>query len=422
MAAEAAIASPPPTAAPAAPASPPPAAPNAAPAIHVTPPPAGSDPGPVAEAKPGSAKDRLFGELRKKADSRQEAEAAKPAVAKAETKVEEGDPEPAPDGEAAPAAPAAGDKKTKVSPWKLVDEHKAARLKAETELAELRKTIVDPNKFKELETKAEAAERRAKELDEEIKFHDYRKSSEFAEKYQKPYEEAWKKHMADLGELTVTDPATGNDRPLAPQDLLELVNLPLKEAKAKAMETFGDFADEVMGARKEIRSLFEAQTKALEDARKTGGERQAQMKAQQQQLGNQIGEMWKQANDLVLKDEKVGKYFQPVEGDEEANTRLKKGYEIADQAFSKSPLDPSLTPEQRQEVVRLHSAVRNRAAAFGRLTYQNERLTTEITALRAELAKYKELQPGAGEGKGAAPEGHTSAHDSVFAALRKYAH
>ena len=112
-----------------------------------------------------------------------------------------------------------------------------------------------------------------------------------------------------------------------------------------------------------------------------------------------------------------------MEGDEEANTRLKKGFEIADRAFSVNPLDPKLTPEQRQEVVRLHSAVRNRAAAFGKLVYQNEKLAAKAAELEAELAKYKNAQPGAGEPHGQqAATGPHSAKESVMADLRKLAH
>jgi hypothetical protein len=112
-----------------------------------------------------------------------------------------------------------------------------------------------------------------------------------------------------------------------------------------------------------------------------------------------------------------------VEGDEEANTRLKKGFEIADKAFSVNPLDPKLTPDQRQQIVQLHSAVRNRAAAFGRLVYQLEKSDATIAELKAALDKFKEAQPGAGEPRDTtAPNGSTSARGSVLEALRKIAH
>jgi hypothetical protein len=421
--------------APAAPAAPPSPPPSNAPPISVTP--EAVDRGPTAPPpKPGSAKDRLFQDLRKKAglESGNEPE-TKPATAPKpstpdgsgeETSTETTATAPPPSGEASqPTAP--DPKKGKVSPWKLVDEHKAARLKAETELAELRKQMVSPDKVKEIEEKAAKLQADYQKAQEELRYRAYEKSDEFAEKYQKPYMAAWQRWMGELGELTVTDVDTGTERPLDPKDILELVNMPLQKAREHADTVFGSFADDVMSARKEIRGLFEAQNKALQDARKAGDEWQKQQveqhKAQQQKLGTEITEHWKQANDMAVADEKFGKFFKPVEGDEDGNTRLKKGYELADRAFAMSPLDPNLTPEQRKEIVQLHAAVRNRSAAFGRLAVQNESLAKKVATLEAELAKYKSAQPGGGEGRREQPEVHGgSAKDQVFSALRQIAH
>jgi hypothetical protein len=378
--------------------------------------------------KPGSAKERMFKDLQKVA--RQE-EPDKTDVAPAA-----GDRPGADETETPPAAPReqadttqpvtdkGGDKK-KVSPWKLVDEHKAARLKAETELAELRKTVQDPAKYKELETKAEAAERRAKELDEEIKYVNYAKSAEFQEKYQKPYEQAWQRWMGDLGELTVAG-SDGTERPIAANDLLELVNMPLQKAREAAENTFGAFADDVMSARKEIRSLFDQQQRALEEAKKMGGQRQEQQQKQwqasQEALRKEITDHWTKANQEAITDEKIAHYFKPVEGDEEGNKRLSKGYELADKAFSVNPLDPRLTPEQRSEIVRLHAAVRNRAAAFGRLSFQNSKLEAKVKSLMEEIGKYRDSDSGGGEPRHEQTTGSHSAKDDVFGALRKLAH
>ena len=412
-----------PAAAPAAAPAPSPS-PSPSPAIQVTP--AVVDKGPQAPPPKGSARERMFQDLRKKTGVEEPAaEPPKPAA-----EVEESAPTDAP-VDVAPTAetpPVAGDKpKGKVSPWKLVDEHKAARLKAETELAELRKTMADPVKVKEIETKAEAAERRAKELEEEIKYVNYSKSQDFQEKYQKPYEAAWQRWMGELGELTVPDPATGNERPIQPEDIFELMKLPLKDAKTKAMESYGDFADDVMSARKELRSMFEAQNKALQDAKQLGDARQSEMTKQsqekQQALARQVTELWTKSNEMAQSDERFGKYFKPVEGDEEANARLKKGYEIADRAFSVNSLDPNMTPEQRQQAVQLHAAVRNRAAAFGKLVYQNEKQSALIAELKAELGKFKAAQPGAGEAKHEAAESGGNAFDRIVrGGLQKYAH
>lgn len=414
----------------------PPPSPPPAPTTSISVTPESIDKGPTPPPpKPGSAMDRMRQSLRKAAHV--EEETPTPAAVTPKTKTQEapvGEPpeaqakeEGAPPNESPPEkteAPTSAEKK-KLSPWKLVDEHKAARLKAETELAELRKTMADPAKLKELEEKAATYEKRAKELDDHIKYVDYTKSSEFVDKYQKPYEAAWQKAMADLGELTVAG-ENGQERPLAPADLLALVNMPLQKAREQAEAAFGNFADDVMAARKEIRGLFDAQSRALEEAKKLGSERIAAMQKQQKEaqeaVHKEISNLWTEANQSAVKDETYGKFFKPIEGDEEGNTRLQRGYEMADRAFTINPTSPGLTSEQRAEVVRLHAAIRNRAAGFGRLAYQNSKLEAEIATLKAELGKYKGAQPGAGSPPPQAQAGPSNTREDVFSALRKLAH
>lgn len=428
---------PPTTEAPVAPTatSPPPPPPAPTSELHVT---EGTvtDRGPApAPPKPGSARDRLFQDLRKKAGVESETP-PKPAVTTKptpETKTETPETTTATDAETTTEAPpptgtvAPEVDKKKVSPWKLVDQYKSRVAELEKAVADAKTTGLAETEKKTLTERLTQAETRLKEYEEELRYTNYQKHPEFKEKYQQPYEDAWKKWMGELGELMVPT-ADGAERPLAPQDLLELVNMPLQKAREQANQVFGDFADDVMSARKEIRSLFDAQNKALEEARKAGAERDQKrtegLKAQQEAIRKQAVDLWNQVNEEVVKNEQYGHYFRPVEGDAEGNERLKKGFELADKAFSVNSFDPRLTPEQRAEIVKLHAAVRNRCASFGRLTYQNQKLQGELKALKEELAKFKGAQPGAGEGtRTEESQGHpSSAREAVFAGLRKYAH
>lgn len=413
----------PPAAPTPAPASAPPASPPTQPSIHVT---TSSvvDKGPAPAApKKGSAQERMFEDLRKRAGAQPAPKTDEPPKQVApEPKTDEGTAptETPPEATDVSTAP---EKKGKVSPWKLVDEHKAARLKAEMELADLRKTMVEPSKAKEIEEKYSAAEKRLQELEQEIRFVNYAKSKEYQEKYEAPYQAAWKKAMSDLGELTLQDPVSGQERPLEPRDILSLVNMDLRSARTKAVELYGEFADDVMAHRKEIRNLFEAQHQALEEARKGGAERDAQLaKQRQEQVESMVKEItatWSEANQRAVSDERFGKFLKPIDGDEEGNRRLAKGFEMSDRAFRVSPLDPDLTAEQRADVIRLHAAVRNRSAAFGRIAYHNAQLEAKIAALTDELNKFKNAQPGTGASRPTDKPGTpASARDSVFAALR----
>lgn len=416
---------------PEAPAAPPPAAPaapspNAAPTpeLHIT---AASvaDKGPAPPPPPkGSARERMFEDLRKKAAApAPEKPADKPAPAESPATAPAAGDQPPPEPEPGAAPP---DKK-KVNPWKLVDEHKAARAKAEAEIAELRKKVPDEAKLKSEQEKYSALEKRAKELEEEIRYVNFAKSDEFARDYQKPYEEAWKRAMQDLNELTVSDPESGAERPIAPQDIWELVNLPLKEAKARAGELYGEFATDVMEHRKELKTLLDKKMDALEQARKNGAardqERQKKMAEYHENMRKQIGEIWTKYNNEAVSDEKYGKYFKPMEGDDEGNQRLARGFAMADKAFTVDPRNPNLTEAQRADIVRLHSAIRHRAAAFGRTLYLLQKTEAQVKSLQGELAKYKATEPGKGEGvPAAASASGGTAKDQMLGALRKLAH
>jgi hypothetical protein len=388
----------------------------------------------TAPAKPGSAKSKMFEELRKKADPNYKpAEPAeKPNLPDKKEGDEDEDPAaPAPDakeGEAAAAAAAA--KPAKVSPWKLVEEHKAARAAAEAKLIESEKRAIPEAKWKEKEAALEASTKRLNELEEEIRFVNYSKSKEFNEKYQQPYQAAWNRAMGELGELLVQETngdgePMGEARAVTPNDILELVNMPLGRAFEAARAKFGDLAPEVMAHRKEIRKLADEQGMALETARKSGGEREKAMTEQQQkqyaEVSGSIKETWSKANEEVKADEKYGVYLKPRDGDEQGNQRLAKGYEMADRAFSENPLAPGLTTEQRQSIVKRHAAVRNRAAAFGRLVYDLGLSRTEVADLKKQLAEYQGSEPNRDGSKKNPQPVQRSAKEGMFDALRKLA-
>ena len=334
----------------------------------------------------------MFKELRKKAG---EETPTPPAVTS--KKEAEAPAEPAP-GEATQPDPELplGDKKPKVNPWKLLDEYKSARKKLEQELADVRKLVPNEKERREEMDKLQKFEARAKELEEEIRYVNYQKSQEFQEKHQKPFQRALKSAMDELKEITITN-EIGETRTVEPGDVLELVTMTMPKAREAAKNMFGDFADDVMAHRNTLKQLFDKQTSALEEARKNGEAREREQRElferQSTEFQKFVSEAWKSANEEALQHEQYGKLFQPVEGDDEGNERLKKGYELVDKAFAESPSDPNLTTEQRIGVIKRHAAVRHRAAAFGRLRYQNDKLAKEVSDLKTKLKQYETSTP-----------------------------
>lgn len=343
-----------------------------------------------------------------------------PAPAAPASSAEPAEPEPSSLPADAPAD--IRDKKSgKVNPWKLSNYWKEKHRELEGQLAESRRNALPEAEVKALRESADKASKRVEELESEIKFHDYTKSKEFQEKYQKPYEQAWQRAMAELREITVTG-TDGETRPVSPEDLLELVNMPLGQAREVANELFGDFADDVMQHRKEIKRLSDEQANAIDTARKSAGERNKQQQEQAQALNKEVGETWSRVNSEIRDDPKFGGYFKERQGDAEWNKRLAKGFELADRAFAENPMSPGLKPEERAAIVRRHAAVRNRCASWGALRGENESLKTRVGQLEEELKQFKDSVPGEGSPRGAeAPAQGGSAWDQVRGALRSKA-
>lgn len=317
--------------------------------------------------------------------------------------------------------------KGKNNPWKLLKAEQAKRKAVEREREEVRKLIADePARKAEVERLAKA-EQRAKELEDHIRFVDYEKSAEFAEKHHKPYEAAWERGMSELQGVEVVNPQTGEARPFSAQDMLQLLNMPLTKARELANEMFGDMADDVMAQRKEIRTMFDQRARALDDARKNGSEREkarmAEAERTQSKVNEEVSKTWRMLNEESLKDPSNAQYFTPKEGDDEWNSRLEKGYELVDKAFGVNPMDPRLTSDERKEAIRKHVAIRNRAAAYGALKARDAANAQRIAELEAELAEYRGTTPetGGSEEQGEAPVVGSKARQRVFGALHKLA-
>lgn len=282
----------------------------------------------------------------------------------------------------------------KVSPWKLLDQFKGRLTAAEKENIELKERLA---KVPDI-AKLEAIEKRNNELEEEIRYQNYAKSKDFEEKYAKPYEEAWAKAIADLGELEVVSEDGSPSRKATASDLVTLARMPLGEARKLASQMFGDSANDVMMHRQRIRDLSDAQNKALEDARKAGTDRETQWIEKTKTIQSEVTTLWQKFND---EDAAKLEFLKAKEGDDEWNGKLDKAKAMADAAFTHNAMDPNLTPEQRAKVIRTHAAMRNRSIAYSTLKLENARLKAQIAQRDAKLKEFEDSEPTAGSAGGA---------------------
>lgn len=393
-------------------------------------------------AKPGSARDRMVQNLRAKAGivtptaepTPQPPPSQSPAAASDEprTTPSPGEETPSmteqtPPAQTSQAPTTAEPPKGKTNPWKLVDQYKARTAELEKKLAE--SSTLPEAKQKEYLTRIEELQKHNEALENEIRFVNYQQHPEFKEKFQAPYEAAWQRAISELSEITINDPNTNAPRQASADDLAALLTVPLSKARELADQYFGAFADDVMAYRKEIKGLFDARAAALDDAKKSGAardkERHELFTKKQQEMADMITQVWEKANQDAATHEKYGKYVTPVEGDQDGNQRLAKGFELVDRALAEFAIlkDPKLTTEQRAAIVKRHAAVRNRAAAFGRLVSQIEKLAAEKTALEKELGQFKASTPttSGGGGQPSATPAAGTARDQVFGKLRSLA-
>jgi hypothetical protein len=288
------------------------------------------------------------------------------------------------------------EKGQRVKPWDLVEKFKTKNAQLEKELAEYRTKAGSQELPKEALDKINTLETRNKELEDEIRFVSYSKSKDFQENFQKPYQEAWQRAITELQELQITE-QDGSTRMATESDLISLATMPLGQARKLAKEWFGEAVEDVIAHRRTVRELYQKQQKALEDARKNGGEREKQATIEQQAKAkaqaDRVTKEWDSIN-----SEAVSKYefLRPVEGQNERNERLEKATKFVDDSFGLS-VHNAKTEQERQEILQRHSALRNRAIGFSVLKHENKTLRAELEELKKSLAEFQTSEPSSGE-------------------------
>lgn len=319
---------------------------------------------------------------------------APPTPAKVASEAPKG-PTPAADSNKA-ATPVPG-AKPKESPWRLVETYKAKALKLEQELADHLAKAGDPKVVTAVQQRAEAAEKRLQELESEMRYHNFAKTTEFKEKYYEPYEKAWAKAVSEVKQLVVTG-EDGQSRPATEDDLWRIITQPLGTATALAKELFGnDLGNYVMAHHYgKVRDLAEAQQEALDKARKEGADRELQSVQASTRTRAEVVDLFEQTRQEALA--KLD-FLKEKEGDDDWNTALAKATDYVDSTMKASVLDPKLSKEERTKLVQRHVAVRNRAIGYAMLKLETKRLKAELAERDKKLASYEKAQPGGGDGK-----------------------
>lgn len=241
----------------------------------------------------------------------------------------------------------------------------------------------------------EAAELRAKELeervvtyDERLRVTDYLNHPEFHEKFVKPVADAIQSAHALVAEMVVD--ADGEARQATPQDFDMVLRAPnLTEASRRAKELFGpDLASTIVERRQAVLMAEKARQEAVKSA---GVKSEEWLKAQQARAAEQRGRAKTEFERISQQlQEKYPQLYRPPEGDKDAEAARKSGEELAKLILEGQPAE--MPPDQYLTNV---AKIYHRAASFPMRELMVNRLQQENDALKAKLAAYEKSTPDA---------------------------
>ena len=300
--------------------------------------------------------------------------------------------------------------KTEAAEWKT---------KYEAAVAEAAKPKPDPEK-EQLTKDREAWQKQREDLENELKFANYERTTEYKEKYQAPFLKAYEQGKTLTAAMSIKEPdktdefgevtEAGKPRKATEADWDALMSITDEDAANKFIaERFGHNAARITVLRDKVMDLHGAMREAVEDFRKQAGTRDVQLRELTAKQQKETSDRWHQANSHAA--EKFPQYFAPDPDDPKGNEMLATGTRLTDLAFG--VLDaaeiPKLPPTVQAKLVNgklppaemtlLHSAIRNRSAAYDRLTYRLAQRDADIAKLREQLSGYEKSEPGRGQAR-----------------------
>lgn len=312
--------------------------------------------------------------------------------------------------------------------WKSL---KQERDQYKREAEEMRSQRVPEQERTTLTQRMEQIQKRNEELENHLRFKDYERSTEFKEKYDKPYVDMLGDATTFLERIPVLDPVTQTQRAGSVQDIYSLMNMnPVEQAEA-AEAMFGSrLAPRVINEVEKVRDKLIARKKALDEAESNGKQREQQ---QTEQTTRQIkafeGKVkeWYTAAEAEWNKDPDAKMFDKItreDGKEltpdeiEHNKLVDKGVELS-KWVSKHPRNAA-TEEEAAKIVRKQYAILKRAIHFAPLRRLYKATAKKLAAAEKELEGYRSTTPSTA---GRQPNGRPAAAVSsgVKGMFNKYA-
>lgn len=235
------------------------------------------------------------------------------------------------------------------------------------------------------------AKKRLEQYESDLRLTKYERSQEYAEKFQKPYQNAVQRAYREVKELIAfepnpEDPDNPRERTATQADFDEIYGMPLGQATRLAKQRFGDAAMIVLQHRQQIRQLAEAAYGAVEEYKTKGTEAEKRQQAEAAQREQGMGAMFQSALGMYAK--RNPQLFSEIEGDTEGNGLLAKGRQFASMVFAGNE---GLNPQQ---VVMRDARAFNWLSAYPRLARDVKKLQGELAEANKTIEGLRGSSPG----------------------------
>lgn len=322
------------------------------------------------------------------------------------------------------------------------------RLKGELKQAQERLSKYDEEKskipqqdnhLKELQAKYEELQKKHEDTENKLKFAKYEDTGDYQKLYLQPYIDAYTDGRERAKSLKVIERKNDLDEVIqharqgTPDDFDAIMaKQDEDEAAQMAADLFGAKAPMVIYHRESTIKTNKARLRAIDEYKTKGSEQEKSIAEQTKKQQQEASEIYQQTVKAARENPKYKDYFAPAEGDNYGNSLLEQGDALADLAhgtltkddFGKLPkaVQEKITAGKfdNKEMVKLHAAIRNKAAGFDRLAYKYRAAMKQIEELQKSLSDYEESAPPSGEGGGRAAVPADEGMESVLAGMDRY--
>ena len=265
---------------------------------------------------------------------------------------------------------------------------------------------------KSLKAEMDSIRKNAEELDTEVRYLNYTRSSEYKQKYETPLREAWQTALGDIDGLRVTD-ADGTEREANHHDIMAVLNVPVAKAAIIAQETFGPAAPEMMHHRRRLLELTQARDKSIAEWKEKGAQREVERSKQVEGRQSRSRELFEsQFSDYEKSHPQL---FGREDGDDDGNKLLDESDRLIRIALKGEGVDADMGYEDKVDLItKAQAQVALRARAYGRERLRVIRLQQKVAELEKKVGKVRSSEPGQGEGTSTATRmAPKSAEDAI---------